>query len=97
MQSASSQSEAILNASQGKVTGEQSEGGRKKLPEADVGEAAGPPVTQTPIQPTIRWFEPKKEKAVSQLLLCFLSSACQIPARFLVLLFLAPSFSSAPF
>ena len=42
----------------------------------------------------IRWFEPKKAKAVSQLLLCFLSWACQIPAKFLLLLVLAPSFSS---
>ena len=31
---------------------------------------------------------------MSQLLPCFLSSACQIPAEFLLLLFLAPSFSS---
>lgn len=31
---------------------------------------------------------------MSQLLPCFLGSACQIPAKFLLLLFLAPSFSS---
>ena len=49
---------------------------------------------KAPLQPTIRWFEPKKANAVSQLLPCFLSSACQIPARFLLPLFLAPSFSS---
>lgn len=59
------------------------------------------PLTQPPIsargppsQPTVRWFEPKKAKVVSQLLPCFLGPACQIPAKFLLLLFLAPSFSS---
>lgn len=49
---------------------------------------------EPPSQPPIRWFEPKKAKVVSQLLPCFLSSACQIPAEFLLRLFLAPSFSS---
>lgn len=55
---------------------------------------AGLPSPKPPSQPTGRWFEPKKAKVVSQLLPCFLPSACQIPARFLLLLFLAPSFSS---
>lgn len=60
-----------------------------------MGEVAGlPPITRTLTQPTERWLEPKKAKVVSQLLPCFLSSAQQIPAKFHLPLFLAPSSSS---
>lgn len=103
--SAGFQSEALRNASEGEEnSGEQirgrQEGAARRRPRAARSRCGGGgwpachPNPQPPLRPTMRCFEPKKANAVSQLLPCFLSSACQIPAKFLLLLSLAPSFSS---